>query len=197
MQVVLLLAVAARVAIAAEGPPPTSTEHWRVGVDLDPSMFALHGGDGWIMLRPPSSRFRFGAGGFTLAVPGALSTLLDGGTDGWDMRLTGLMGHGSVTLLPATRGGLYTGAYVGALETTYGREEVPGVQASLWHVTVMPMVGEQWFPFHGKGSEGLYLQPWLGLSVWIPVSGDSTVGTHVFNEPPAIPFPAFHLGYEI
>src|SRR5262249_28854163 len=111
-----------------------------------------------------------------------------------DMRLLGVMGHASATLLHARRGGPYVGAYVGALETSYDRGGPES--ASVWHATVMPMAGEQWFPFQKRGLDGIYLEPWLGLSIWLPVAGSSTVAGQTFSEPPGVPFPAVHLGYE-
>jgi hypothetical protein len=60
---------------------------------------------------------------------------------------------------------------------------------------VLACVGYQWFPFNGTLARA-YVQPWAGVIAWLPVGGSSTLGTHEFKDPYAIPIAAAHLGYE-
>ena len=204
---VTLVTPAARAAEGDGGPGDDAGLH--IGVDSDPSMFALGGYSAWLTGRVPlGNGLRLGGGLFALDVPAPVSTLLNGGIDGFHMRLNGYMAHASYFLTRDGRGGLYSGAYVGALETQYRRAEAPKDVASVWHATVMPMIGYQWFPLENDEFHvgdfplrsvlaGFYVEPWLGASIWFPVAGEPVVAGKRFHEPPGVPFPAVHIGWEL
>jgi hypothetical protein len=168
---------------------------WRLSLDTDPSTFALGGFSGWVMAKPAAtSHVRVGIGGFGLDFPSFLVPHLNRtGEDGWDLSVRA--GMGFFGYMFGDRKGLYLGAYAGYLESRHTRMDTPG-EADKHNLTVLPCVGYQWFPFDKGALHGAYLQPWAGATIWIPVGGTTTLGTHTFKDPYLIPIAAFHLGYE-
>jgi len=148
---------------------------WQVSIESDPSTFALSGFSGWAMAKPANTHhLRIGAGGFGIDFPSFLVPHLN--RTGED-------------------GGLYIGAYSGYLQARHTRSDMMGT-ADRDIITVLPTIGYQWFPFHTGALARAYLEPWAGATVWFPVGGTSTLGTHAFKDPFAIPLAEVHFGYE-
>ncbi len=168
---------------------------WRVSLDTDPTTFPLHGFSAWVMVKPAGLRhLRFGAGGFGLEFPSFLVPVLDRtGEHGWGLEVRAAMGFASYQF--GDRRGLYVGAYAGWLQSLHTRDDMPGT-ATQDNIDLLACIGYQWFPFHGSLA-GLYVQPWVGVITWAKIGGSSTVGTHEFKDPYAIPLAAVHVGFEI
>lgn len=188
--IALVIVLTAATARADDAPS------WKVSVDTDPTTFAFDGFSGWVMTKPAhTEHVRFGIGGFGLQFPSFLTPHLNGtGEDGWTLDVRAVMGFAGYMF--GDRSGLYVGAYSGYLQSRHRRDDSPGMTASEDNLTVLPTVGYQWFPFHRGALAGAYLQPWAGATIWIPVGGSTTVGTHTFKDPHIIPIAAFHVGYE-
>ena len=168
---------------------------WRVSIESDPSTFALSGFSGWAMAKPANTHhLRIGAGGFGIDFPSFLVPHLNRtGEDGWALGVRAAMGF--VGYQFGDRRGLYIGAYAGYLQARHTRSDMIGT-ADRDIITVLPTIGYQWFPFHTGALAHAYLEPWAGATVWFPVGGTSTLGTHAFKDPLAIPLAEVHFGYE-
>lgn len=152
-------------------------------VEADPTHLLMAGGSAWVMLRPERSKLRLGVGAVTVQLPGAL---LGGG---WGLRMSGLLGH--VSWFPEYQG-MYWGAYAG-----YWRDDWTlageASSATVHNVALIPALGYQWFP---AGRGGLYVAPWIGLKLWLPLSGSPTVDGRSFPLPSALPLPGLNIGYQ-
>ena len=168
---------------------------WRLSAESDPSTFALGGFSAWLAAKPAGTHHvRVGAGAFGIDFPSFVVPYLNrSGEDGWDLRVRAAMGFAAYQL--GDRRGLYIGAYSGFLQAHHTRTDMPGV-ADRDVITVLPAIGYQWFPFDRGALAGAYVEPWAGATVWFPVAGSSTVGTHTFKDPYVIPLAAVHVGYE-
>lgn len=188
-------ACAAAIAALLLTPAPAAAEPWRLSLDTDPTNLALAGGSAWLTARPPGARVRLGLGGVTVALPGALLP------DGWGLRMTGLMGNvlfdlgrpGVDAYGRPDRSGAYAGAYLGYWRDDYTRQAALGETAVVDNVALIPAIGYQWFP----AGRGFYVQPWLGLKLWLPLRGQPVVGGRTFPLPPALPVPGLQIGWEI
>jgi hypothetical protein len=174
---------------------PASAEDWRFSIDTDPTTFAFSGFSGWLMTKPAGvDHFRFGVGGFGLEFPSFLTPHLNRtGEDGWTLNVRAVMGFAGYQF--GGRKGLYVGAYSGYLESRHTRSDASGT-ADRHNVTILPAVGYQWFPFDDGALKSVYVQPWAGATVWIPVGGTTTLGMHTFKDPYVIPLAAAHVGVE-
>lgn len=184
------------IALLALATPARAETPWRVSIDTDPTTFPLGGFSGWLMAKPAgTSHLRVGVGGFGIDFPSFLVPHLDRGTgeDGWGLTVRAAMGFASYQF--GDRRGWYIGAYSGYLVSRHTREDTMGV-ADRDNITVLPAVGYQWFPFHDGALKGVYVQPWAGATIWIPVGGTSTLGGKTFKDPFVIPLAAAHVGFE-
>lgn len=164
----------------------------RLSIDTDPTTYPLGGFSGWVMVKP-TAHLRFGAGGFGLDFPSFLVPALDRGGDngdGWHFGVRGAMGFAGYQL--ADRRGWYVGLYTGVLQTRYARD---AMSATALHVTALPCIGYQWFPFHDGALRGAYLQPWAGAITWF--GGSKQLGGHTFEDPYLVPIAAVHVGFEL
>jgi len=187
---VLFAVLAATTPAFAETPAP-----WRVSIDTDPTTFPLGGFSGWVMTKPEGlHHLRFGAGGVAFDFPSFLVPHLNrSGEDGWALSFRAVMGF--VGYQFGDRRGLYIGTYTGYLQSRHTRDDTMGT-ANRDNITVLPCIGYQWFPFDSGALRGAYLQPWAGATIWFPVGGTETLGSHTFKDPYVIPIAAAHLGYE-
>jgi hypothetical protein len=147
------------------------------------------------MAKPADTQhLRVGVGAMSLAFPSFVVPHLNRtGEDGWGLSVTAAMGFAAYQF--GDRKGLYIGAYSGFLQSSHTRTDTMGT-ANRDNVTILPTIGYQWFPFGGRLRD-LYIEPWLGATVWIPVGGTTSLGGHVFKDPFAIPLAAVHLGFEM
>lgn len=192
---VTLLTYAVPAAADDTAPLRVDAAPLRVSVDSDPSTFLFGGFSGWVMAKLPGvHHVRIGAGGFGLDFPSVLVPHLNRtGEDGWNLSVRAAMGF--VGYQAGDRKGFYVGTYTGYLESRHSRSDMMGT-ADSHNITVLPCVGYQWFPFDSGALKGAYLQPWAGATIWIPVGGTTTLGTHTFKDPYVIPIAAAHVGYE-
>ena len=182
-------------AVLVAATPAHAESSWRVSIDTDPTTFAFSGFSGWLMAKPAGlDHLRFGVGGFGLEFPSFLTPHLNRtGEDGWTLDVRAVMGFAGYQL--GNRRGLYLGAYSGYLESRHTRSDTPG-SADRHNVTILPTIGYQWFPFDAGALRAVYVQPWAGATIWIPVGGTTTLGMHTFKDPYVIPLVAAHLGVE-
>jgi hypothetical protein len=173
----------------------SAAKPWRLSIDTDPSTFAFNGFSAWVMTKPRGTEhLRLGVGTFGLEFPSFLvPTLNRGSEDGWDLTARAVMAFGGYMF--GDRKGFYVGSYAGYLQSRHERDDMPGV-AVRHNITVLPTAGYQWFPFSTGALRGAYVQPWVGATIWFPVGGTSSLGTHEFKDPHVIPLAALHLGYE-
>jgi hypothetical protein len=187
--------LAIAIVLSLSAPALADEAPWRVSLDTDPTTFPLHGFSGWLMAKPAGlHHLRFGVGGFGLQFPSFLVPVLDRtGEHDWGFSVRGAMGFASYQF--GDRRGWYVGAYAGYLQTLHTRDDMPGT-ATQDNLDLLACVGYQWFPFHGSLA-GVYVQPWAGVISWAKIGGSSTLGTHEFKDPYAIPIAAVHVGFEL
>ncbi len=190
-RIVLVLALAGALPAAAR-----ADERIWLHAEVDPLPFASGGYGGQLGIRHPAlGGVRLAAASFSLDVPGFAAEL--GGNDGFAVRVRP---SGALYVLyyleAGGRNGFAFGGAVRYLRLRYRHEAEPG-EALVSELSPEAIAAFQWHPFRGGAARGLYLQPWLGLSVTALRDGDRVVGTRAYEPMPVQPFFTVNIGWEL
>jgi hypothetical protein len=170
------------------------TARWRPSIEIDPRIvidWALGGREYSIhvLLKPPRSRWRFGADNYGGDVP---PPLLTGDAKGWTVR--GAAWGVQAQWFPWERvRGLFVGSFVVAHRWQY---RIGQAQAETWRAGITPEIGYQWLPF---GDGGVYVTPWIGATLDVRAAGSpGTSAGLVYPESgfEMTPILTLHIGYE-
>ena len=167
----LALAGVAAAPAAARADKPPVEQTW-VNLEIDPLPFATGGFGVQPGVRLPALRgVRLAVACFSLDVPGFAAEL--GGNEGFDIHVRP---SPALYVLYYLQGGGRDGfAFGGALRylrLTLQHEAEPG-EARVNELSPELIAAYQWHPLPGGAARGLYLLPWIGLSVTATVYFDS------------------------
>jgi hypothetical protein len=176
---------------ARADPPPTDGEQARLSFEIDPLPYVFLGVDGVVGFQPASTpHFRFFVSGFSTPLP--KFTLPD---SGYSTRLVGGTLNGYYHPRRRARG-LGFGGQTSVTVQRYEHSASPGTSAAVTSLTIDPVVGYRWFPFH----HGFYLFPWARLGIAIRLDRESDIPRTDVPNPSLISpdfYIAVHLGYEL
>jgi hypothetical protein len=188
------LFAAATLAVLATAPVDTRTEraasepHWRVELETSPQFPLLAGFAVGVGVKAPQ-HVRLGFNAFTLQIPELFFAQSNQG-QGWSVRHFGI-GLTAQFYLRADSEGFFAGAMVAPHRNVYA---VDGDQIAVTELFVGGQVGYQWFP---SESLGLYVMPWLAVTVPVYEGSELVVGERRFESKPVTVFPAIFVGWRL
>ena len=165
---------------------PAKADPQRLSVEQDPLAYAFNGWDVMVAYQHP-------------ALPHVRATLAVYGAD-WPGTADGFTDHQTaittkLQYFPSEGGrGLMVGAQFAFGKEDYTYTMTPGHQ-SLDVAIVRAIAGYRWFPF----GRGLFIYPWGGVGVRVPVKGDREImiDNHRTTVGYFSPVLTFHVGYEV
>ena len=164
--------------------------------EVDPLPFATGGYGAQLGVRHPALRgVRLAAASFSLNVPDVAAQL--GGNDGFHVKVRP---SGALYVLyyleAGGRNGFAFGGALRYLRLRYRHDGEPG-EALVSELSPEAIAAFQWHPFGSGAARGLYLQPWIGLSVTALRDGDRVVGSREYDPLPVQPFFTVNIGWEL
>jgi hypothetical protein len=164
--------------------------------EVDPLPFATGGYGGQLGVRHPAlGGVRLAVASFSLNVPGVVAQL--GGNDGFEVRVRPSGALYVLYYLEAQgRDGFAFGSALRYLRLRYRHDDEPG-EAEASELSPEAIAAFQWHPLPSGAAHGLYVQPWIGLSVTALRRGDRSVGGRAYDALPVQPFFTVNLGWEL
>jgi hypothetical protein len=164
--------------------------------EVDPFPFATGGYGVQIGTRHPALRgVRIAVASFSVNVPDIIAE--PGGNEGFHVKVRPSAAlYVLYYLRPAGRDGFAVGGALRYLRWRYRHDTEPG-EALVSELSPEVIGAYQWHPLKGGRARGLYLQPWIGLSVTAVKSGDRIVGAREYEPLPVQPFFTVNIGWEL